>query len=128
MYYQNNCHRLGGPYSNGIYSNVEDHILDFEDLSTDELCSSENVGILLCWISLSHINDSITYQEYLELKKDIEEDSTLLTEHEINIKYIMIVLKKVLPNGNQNYRRQELAKVKCIIQRKFEQTHLQLPF
>ena len=43
------------------------------------------------------------------------------------IKYIMIVLKKVLPNGNQHYR-QELAKVKCIVKRKFVYTDIQLPF
>ena len=127
MYYQNNCHRLGGPHSNGIYSKVEDHISDFEELSEYELCTSEPRGILLCWITLAELSDAITYREYLQLKKDIEEDRTRLTEHELYIKYIMIVLKKVLPNGNQHYR-QELAKVKCIVKRKFVYTDIQLPF
>jgi hypothetical protein len=127
MYYQNNCNRLGGPHSNGIYSNVEYHILDFQELSTDELCSSDDGGILLCWIVLAFLSDAITYKEYLQLKNDIEKDSILLTKHELDIKYIMIVLKKVLPNGNQHYR-QELAKAKCILQRKFVHTDLQLPF
>ena len=126
IYYQNNCHRLGGPHSNGIYSKVEDHISDFEELSTDELCNSEPRDILLCWIAFAEISDAITYIEYLQLKKDIEEDRTSLTEHELYIKYIMIVLKKVLPNGDQHYR-QELAKVKCIVKRKFVYTDLRLP-
>jgi hypothetical protein len=129
MYYQNNCNRLGGPHSNCIYSNVEEHILDFEEFSKDEeLCSSDEGGILLCWIVLAYLSGAITYEEYLQLKNDIEKDSILLTKHELDIKYIMIVLKKVLPNGNQNYRQQELAKVKCILQRKFVHTDLQLPF
>ena len=129
MYYQNNCNRLGGPHSNCIYSNVEEHILDFEESSKDEeLCSSDEGGILLCWIVLAYLSGAITYEEYLQLKNDIEKDSILLTKHELDIKYIMIVLKNVLPNGNQNYRQQELAKVKCIGLRKFVHTDLKLPF
>jgi len=134
IYYQNNCSRLGGPHSNCIYNKLEEHISDFEEISSyTKLCSSDGGGILLCWIVLAYLRRAITYQEYLQLRKDIEKDITLLTENELNIKYIMIVLKKVLPNGNQYYRRyyrryQELANVKCILQRKFAHTDLQLPF
>jgi hypothetical protein len=130
MYYQNNCNRLGGPHNYCIYNNVEEHISDFEEISTDEeLCSSYDGGILLCWIVLAYLSGAITYKEYLQLKNDIEKDITLLTKHDLDIKYIMIVLKKVLSNGNQNYRQQqELAKVKCIGLRKFVHTDLKLPF
>ena len=83
----------------------------------------------MCWIVLAYLSGAITYKEYLQLKNDIEKDITLLTKHDLDIKYIMIVLKKVLPNGNQNYRQQqELAKVKCIGLRKFVHTDLKLPF
>ena len=127
MYYQNNCHRLGGPYSKGAYSNAETHISDFEKLSKDEPFTSEQGGTLSCWITLFQLTGAISYEEYLELNKDIEKDSDLLNKHDIDIKYIMIILKKVLPNGHQHYR-EELAKVKCITKRKFVHTDLKLPF
>lgn len=121
IYYQNNCYRPGGPYSNSAA-----HIADFKKLCEDEPYTSDQGGTISCWIELALLSDVITHEDYLELNKDIEKDRTLLTEHHIVVKYIMIVLKKVLPNGNQHFR-EELAKVKCIRKQKFVHTDLRLP-
>jgi hypothetical protein len=121
MYYQNNCYKTGAKYSNPA-----DHIEDFKKLCEDEPYTTEQGGTILCWIELLVLSDVITYEDYLELNKDIEKDRALHTEHDIIVKYIMIVLKKVLPNGNQHFR-EELAKVKCIRKQKFVYTDLHLP-
>ena len=122
MYYQNNCYRSGGTYSKS-----ESHIADFKKLCEDEQpYTSEEGGTLSCWIDLALLSNVITFEEYLELNKEIEKDRRLHTEHDIVVKYIMIVLKKVLPNGNQ-YFREEIAKVKCIRKQKFVHTDLRLP-
>ena len=121
IYYQNNCYRPGGPYSNS-----DAHISDFKKLCEDEPYTSDQGGTISCWIELALLSDIITYEDYLELNKDIEKDRTLLTEHYVVVKYIMIVLKKVLPNGNQHFR-EELANVKCIRKQKFAHTDLRLP-
>ena len=121
IYYQNNCYKPGGKYSKAA-----DHIEDFKKLCEDERYTTEQGGTILCWIELAVLNDVITYEDYLELNKEIEKDRVFHTEHDIVVKYIMIVLKKVLPNGNQ-YFREELAKVKCIRKQKFVHTDLLLP-
>jgi hypothetical protein len=121
MYYQNNCYKQGHKYSNAV-----DHIEDFKKLCEDEPYTIEQGGTILCWIELALLSDVITYEDYLELNKDIEKDRALHTEHDIIVKYIMIVLKKVLPNGNQHFR-EELAKVKCIRKQTFVHTDLRLP-
>ena len=121
IYYQNNCYKPGGPYSNAAA-----HIADFKKLCEDEPYTSDQGGTISCWIELALLSDVITYEDYLELIKDIEKDRMLLTEHDIVVKYIMIVLNKVLPNGNQHFR-EELAKVKCIRKQKFAHTDLRLP-
>ena len=122
MYYQNDCYRPGGPYSKS-----ESHIADFKKLCEDEQpYTSEEGGTLSCWIDLALLSNVITFEEYLELNKEIEKDRGLHTEHDIVVKYIMIVLKKVLPNGNQHFR-EEIAKVKCIRKQKFVHTDLRLP-
>ena len=123
MYYQNNCYRLGGTYTNG-----KAHIADFKKFCEDEQpYTIEDGGTLSCWIDLALVTGVISYEEYLELNKEIEEDRRLHTEHDIVVKYIMIVLKKVLPTGNQHFR-EEIATVKCIRKQKFVHTDLRLPF
>ena len=121
IYYQNNCYRPGGTYSNAAA-----HIEDFKKLCEDEPYTSDQGGTISCWIELAVLSEVITYEDYLELNKDIEKDRALHTEHDIVVKYIIIVLKKVLPNGNQHFR-QELAKVKCVRKQKFVYTDLRLP-
>ena len=125
MYYQNDCYRLGGTYSKSEAHIA--HIADFKKFCEDEQpYTIEDGGTLSCWIDLAFLTGVISYEEYLELNKEIEEDRTLHTEHDIVVKYIMIILKKVLPNGNQNFR-EEIAKVKCIRKQKFVHTDLLLP-
>ena len=121
IYYQNNCYIPGGTYSNAAA-----HIENFKKLCEDEPYTSDQGGTISCWIELAVLSEVITYEDYVELNKDIEKDRTLLTEHDVVVKYIMIVLKKVLPNGNQHFR-EELGNVKCIRKQKFVHTDLSLP-
>jgi len=122
MYYQNDCYRPRGPYSNG-----KAHLSDFKKFCENEQpYTFKQGGTLSCWIDLALITGVITYEEYLEFNEEIEKDRKLHTKHDIIVKYIMIILKKALLTGNQHFR-EEQAKVKCIRKQKFVHTNLTLP-
>ncbi len=79
-----------------------------------------------CWLELALGNLGITHDELTKFKADINKESAIGTpERDINAKYIMTVLKRVLPRGNQQFR-EERVRVECVAIRNFDRNDLVL--
>lgn len=90
------------------------------DIFKTECEMKPNQTILSCWLTTVVLSDHITSDELDVFEERIKADlASGMAERELNAKYIMMVLRKVVT--------EERANVECVANRKFRSTDLSLP-
>ena len=113
IYYNNDCYK-------GQYGDRNKYREKFKERCHDQ------PSVLECWLQLSldTTKDEITNDELERFKAEInQEGSNGKSERDINAKYIMTLLRRVLPRGNQQFRK-ERVRVECVAKRSFAHTDL----
>jgi hypothetical protein len=118
-YYNNDCH-------DGTFGDRDARRKLFNDKCENgkKATQATYADTLSCWLEFAFFSGEITHAEYEVFKKDVEVTRAKgMSPRDINAKYIMIVLRRALPRGNQKFR-EERVRVNCIAKRSFSHTDL----